>query len=108
MINNPIASTLLMLTLIISGLLSFGVIKQETSPSFQINKIIIEAEYLGATPKDIEQSIVLPIEYKLIDNADIERLSAESSEGSALITLELVEGIDENIALTKIKTVLIA
>ncbi|WP_409425131.1 MULTISPECIES: efflux RND transporter permease subunit [unclassified Pseudoalteromonas] len=103
MINNPIASTLLMLTLIISGLLSFGVIKQETSPSFQINKIIIEAEYLGATPKDIEQSIVLPIEYKLIDNADIERLSAESSEGSALITLELVEGIDENIALTKIK-----
>ncbi len=103
MIDNPIASTLLLFTLVISGLLSYDYINQETNPSFQVNKVLIQAEYLGATPKDIEQSIVLPIEYKLIDNSDIERLIAESSEGSASITLELVEGIDENIALNKIK-----
>jgi multidrug efflux pump subunit AcrB len=104
MINNPIASSLLTFAIIIFGLLSFNNINQESSPSFQIDEIIIEASYPGATPKDIEQSIILTIEHQLRDNPNIDRINASAYEGHAEITLELIEGITPDTILAQIKT----
>lgn len=103
MINNPIASSLLTFAIIIFGLLSFNSINQESSPSFQINEIIIEASYPGATPKDIEQSIILTIEHQLRDNPNIDRISANAYEGQAEVTLELIEGINPDTILAQVK-----
>tara|TARA_R110002153_G_scaffold17854_8_gene62318 strand:- start:698 stop:3724 length:3027 start_codon:yes stop_codon:yes gene_type:complete len=103
MIDNPIASSLLTFALIIFGLLSFDKINQQSSPSFQINEILIEASYPGATPKDIEQSIILTIEHQLRDNPNIDRISADAYEGSASITLELIEGVNPNAILSQVK-----
>ena len=103
MIDNPIASSLLTFGIIILGLLSFNSINQESSPSFQINEILIKASYPGATPKDIEQGIVLSIEHQLRDNPNIDRISADAYEGSARITLDLIEGVNPDTILSQVK-----
>jgi multidrug efflux pump subunit AcrB len=103
MISNPIASSLLTLATIILGLLSFNSINQESSPSFQINEILIEASYPGATPKDIEQGIILSIEHQLRDNPNIDRISADAYEGSAEIIIELIEGVNPDTILSQVK-----
>ena len=103
MIDNPIASSLLTFAIIILGLLSFNSINQESSPSFQINEISIEASYPGATPKDIEQGIILSIEHKLRDNPNIDRISANAYEGSAEIIVELIEGVNPDTILSQVK-----
>ena len=103
MIDNPIASSLLTFAIIILGLLSFNSINQESSPSFQINEISIEASYPGATPKDIEQGIILSIEHKLRDNPNIDRISANAYEGSAEIMVELIEGVNPDTILSQVK-----
>jgi len=103
MIDNPIASSLLTFAIIILGLLSFNNINQESSPSFQIDEIIIEASYPGATPKDIEQSIILSIEHQLRDNPNIDRVSANAYEGQAEITLALIEGVNPDTVLAQVK-----
>lgn len=104
MINNPIASSLLTFAIIILGLLSFNNINQESTPSFKINEIVIEANYPGATPKDVEQSILLSIEHQLRDNPNIDRLSANAYEGYAEVTLELIEGINPDTILSQVKS----
>lgn len=103
MINNPIASSLLTFAIIILGLMSFDNINQESSPSFQINEILIEVSYPGATPKDIEQSIILSIEHQLRDNPNIDRITANAYEGAAEITLALIEGINPDTVLSQVK-----
>ena len=103
MINNPIASSLLTFAIIILGLMSFDNINQESSPSFQINEILIEVSYPGATPKDIEQGIILSIEHQLRDNPNIDRISANAYEGAAEITLALIEGINPDTVLSQVK-----
>jgi multidrug efflux pump subunit AcrB len=103
MIDNPIASSLLTFAIIIIGLLSFNSINQESSPSFQIDEILIEASYPGATPKDIEQGIILSIEHQLRDNPNIDRISSNAYEGSAEIIVELIEGVNPDTILSQVK-----
>ncbi len=103
MIDNPIASSLLTVAIIILGLMSFNSINQESSPSFQIDEILITASYPGATPKDIEQGIILSIEHQLRDNPNIDRISANAYEGSAEITLALIEGVNPDTILSQVK-----
>ena len=103
MIDNPIAVNLLTVAILAMGLYSFANIKQETSPSFKVDEIEITANFPGATPKEIEQSIVLPIEYSLTENTNIDRISATAVEGEASITLTLNDGVDANSVIAEVK-----
>ena len=103
MIDNPIAVNLLTVAILAMGLYSFANIKQETSPSFRVDEIEITANFPGATPKEIEQSIVLPIEYSLTENTNIDRISATAVEGEASITLTLNDGVDANSVIADVK-----
>ena len=103
MIDNPIAVNLLTVAILAMGLYSFANIKQETSPSFRVDEIEIIANFPGATPKEIEQSIVLPIEYSLTENTNIDRISATAVEGEASITLTLNDGVDANSVIADVK-----
>ena len=103
MIDNPIAVNLLTVAIVISGLYAFGNIVQETSPSFKVDEIEISADFPGASPKEIEQSIVLPIEHSLTENTQIDRISATAIEGSATITLTLNDGVDADSVIADVK-----
>ncbi|QFU22183.1 efflux RND transporter permease subunit [Shewanella eurypsychrophilus] len=103
MIDNPIAVNLLTVAIVISGLYAFGNIVQETSPSFKVDEIEISADFPGASPKEIEQSIVLPIEHSLTENTQIDRISATAIEGTATITLTLNDGVDADSVIADVK-----
>ncbi|MEZ9198185.1 efflux RND transporter permease subunit [Shewanella sp. 10N.286.54.B9] len=103
MIDNPVAVNLLTVALLALGIYSFGDIKQETSPSFKVDEIEVSASFPGATPREIEQSIVQPIEHSLRENTKIDRLAATAMEGRARVILTLDEGVDSNTVLAEIK-----
>ncbi|MGB0833730.1 MAG: efflux RND transporter permease subunit [Psychrobium sp.] len=106
MIDNPVATNLLTLAILIFGLVSFGAIQQQTSPSFKINEIEISASYPGATAQDMEQSIVLAIEQLLINHSYVDELSAQIEEGDASVTLALHDWVNRESALNEIKNTL--
>jgi len=103
MIDNPIATNLLTIFIILCSILSFPSIKQETSPSFYINEIEISASYPGATAQDIEQSIVFALEQLFINHSYVEQLSAQIEEGQAKVVLSLHDWVSTDIALNQIK-----
>lgn len=100
--RNSVAANLLMLAIVATGLAASQTIRQEVLPIFALDKVEIDMEYRGASPEEVERSIVLPIEAELRGMEIIRRIEAIASEGRARVTVELVPGSDRNRGLQEV------
>ena len=62
MAEHKVAANLLMVIILLSGLMGIMNIKQEVFPEMELDFIVVAVPYSGATPEEIEKSILLPIE----------------------------------------------
>ncbi|OAZ89419.1 efflux RND transporter permease subunit [Halomonas sp. G11] len=94
MVDHGVAPNLLMVLFIVGGLMASLAIKKEIFPEFETEVVQVTISYPGATPEDIEQSLLLPVEAAISDVEGIDELTSSASEGSANISATLVDGID--------------
>nr|WP_163502344.1 efflux RND transporter permease subunit [Halomonas socia] len=94
MVHHGVAPNLLMLLLIVGGLMASLTIKKEVFPDFDIEVVQISVSYPGATPEEVEQSILLPVEAELADIEGIDEVTATASEGSASLRATLIDGVE--------------
>ncbi len=87
-IKNPVAANMLILFLIIGGLYYSTTIKQEVFPEFTIDSVVVEVSYPQASPKDIEEGILLPIEEALKDVDGIKKVTSTAKEGIGRVVVE--------------------
>src|SRR5690606_10156625 len=66
-VMHPVAANLLMLVFLLGGFLLYTHTVKEVFPSFDLDTISIRMSYPGASPEEVEQSIVLAIEDGLKD-----------------------------------------
>ncbi|MCP4805316.1 MAG: efflux RND transporter permease subunit [Proteobacteria bacterium] len=104
MANNPVASNLLMLVLMLGGLVGMGRVTQEVFPSFQLDAVSVQVAYPGASPEDVEQSITRAVEERLRAVDGIKRISSSSGEGVGSVTAELQLDADKQQVLADIGT----
>ncbi len=104
MAQNAVAANLLMIVLVIGGLLMLPRIKQEVFPEFSLDLVLVQVEYPGASPAEVEEGVVLAIEEAVRDVEGIKEVRATASEGMALVTVELLLGVDSSRALADIKS----
>ena len=62
MARNSIAANLLMIILLGGGLYSARVIQKEVFPESQLDVVEVRVGYPGASPSEVEQGILAPIE----------------------------------------------
>ncbi len=103
-IQNHVAANLLMIFVLVAGLLTLTTIKVEVFPEVAEDRILIQVEYRGASPQEIEDSVVKPIEEKIASLSGIDRLISLSREGEGRILVEILEGWDARELLDEIKT----
>jgi len=72
-------------------------------PNVKEKFIIIEAVYPGASPREVEEGIVLKIEENLKSVSGIDRITSTSKENNASITVELFSDQDADIVLLDVK-----
>ncbi|NIB25897.1 efflux RND transporter permease subunit [Pseudoteredinibacter isoporae] len=96
MTHHRVAPNLLMLFLIIGGLFVSYTIQKEFLPSESAAIVNIDIEYPAATPSEIEQSVVVPLENALQGMINIKKLSSSISQGSSQTRIELVESADRS------------
>lgn len=94
MVKNPVAANLIMIVLLVGGLLSLTVIKQEVFPDFDLDIVNISVPYPGASPEEVEQGIVLAIEENVRGLEGVDKVSSTANEGMASVRVELLEGAD--------------
>jgi multidrug efflux pump subunit AcrB len=100
--RNSVAANLLMAAIVLSGLAVAQGIRQEVMPIFALDEVEIEMEYRGASPEEIERSIIQPIEAELRGMEIIRRVEALAGEGRAKVDVELVPGSDRNRGLQEV------
>ncbi len=103
-VENHVAANLLMLFVLVAGVLSVFTIKVEIFPEVSEDMITVKVEYRGASPQEIEESVVKPIEEKISSISGVDRVISVSREGEGRITVEVLEGWDIREVLDEVKT----
>ena len=92
MAGHSVAANLLMVVFLVGGLIFAGQIKKEVFPDFELDTITVSMAYPGASPEEVERGIVLAIEEAIQGLDDIKEVTAVAGEGSATVTIEVIEG----------------
>ncbi|QBY04858.1 efflux RND transporter permease subunit [Thalassotalea sp. HSM 43] len=90
--RNSVAANLMMVFIIIMGIYSYFNITKKMFPEFSPNTIMVTVTHLGASPADVEQSVILQIEEKLENVQGLKRVTSEATEGLATVTIEINSG----------------
>ncbi len=104
MARHPVAANLLMLIFIVGGLIMTQNIRQEVYPDYALHEIRINVSYSGASPEDVEQAMILPVEDAIQNVPGIHRVYSYASEGGGRVTVELVGGHSPELAVNEIQS----
>ncbi len=104
MAHNGVAANIIMIAMIIAGLFAYSRIGQEVFPEASLDTINVTVSYPGATPEEVEESIVQRIEEAVAAVENVKKISSTASEGSGSVNVELETGADLARALDEVKS----
>ncbi len=104
MARHPVAANLLMLLIVFAGLVNMATTKQEVFPEINFDTIEVRVVYQGATPDEIEESIVQRIEEQIQGIDGIDRLTGVAAEGVGVVRAELSRGTQTSRKLDEIRS----
>jgi multidrug efflux pump subunit AcrB len=102
--NNPVAANLMMIFFIIMGVYSYSTIQRQMFPNIEINFIDVSTVYRGASPQEIEESILIKIEEALKDVTEIKKTVSRANRGSGTVNLEIAKDQELTDVLDKVKS----
>lgn len=102
--RNSVAANLLMLLIVATGLfMTRERLILEVFPEFETETVAVSVTYRGATPAEVEQSVLVRIEEAIQDLVGIEELRSSAQEGSGTVTVEVEEGYEARVLLDDVK-----
>ena len=101
--KNSVAANLLMVFIIIIGLYTYNTIQRQMFPNVEINYITVAANYPGASPQEIEESILMKIEESLKDVTEIKEGVYRANRNGGSATLEIDPDFELTDVLDKVK-----
>ncbi|MEM1376448.1 MAG: efflux RND transporter permease subunit [Pseudomonadota bacterium] len=104
MTHHPVAANLTMIFVTLVGIASATQLSQKTFPEFALDTVSISIGYQGASPSEVTQSIIRPIEDQLASVPGIDDIDAIASEGRASVSVSFLRGENVPEKLQDIKT----
>ncbi|WP_444997357.1 efflux RND transporter permease subunit [Aliikangiella sp. IMCC44359] len=101
--RNPIAANLLMLGMLFSGLLGYFQMEREIFPTIKVNAIEISIIWPGASPKEVEEQLLVRVEEALREIDSIDRISSTATEALGYILIEADPKIEMSSFLNNVK-----
>ena len=87
-IQRPIATTLLTVGIVLSGLVAVGFLPVSTLPQIDFPTVSVSASLPGASPETMASSIATPLERQLAHIAGVTEMTSSSSLGATGITVQ--------------------
>lgn len=97
-ILRPIATSLFMLAIFLTGLLAYRMLPLAALPQVDYPTIQISATYPGASPEVVASTIVAPLERQLGQMPSLAQMHSTSAQGAANITLRFDLNLSLDIA----------
>ncbi|MEM9812496.1 MAG: efflux RND transporter permease subunit, partial [Pseudomonadota bacterium] len=102
--EHPVAAMLTVVLVGALGMLSALTIAQKTFPEITLDSVNISVSYPGASPTEIQESVIRPIEDELTAVDGIDEVTASISEGRGGVTVTFFLGEDLQEKLDEIRT----
>ncbi|CAB3777541.1 efflux RND transporter permease subunit [Pararobbsia alpina] len=87
-IRRPVATTLLAIAILISGVLAYFRLPVAPLPNVAFPVIVVQANMAGASPDIMASTVAEPLERRLGTIADVQELTSISYVGSSMIVVE--------------------
>lgn len=89
--RNGVAANVLLVVIVLAGIhaLVTDRVPLDVFPEFERSEVSISVSYRGATPEDVEQSIVIPLEEAIADVEGIGRILSSATDRGGSITVEV-------------------
>src|SRR5262249_40598336 len=87
-ILRPVATALLMVALLLSGVVGFGQLRLSALPEVDYPTIQVVTFYPGASPEVMTSSVTAPLERQLGQIPGLQQMSSTSSGGASVISLQ--------------------
>jgi len=97
-INNPVFATMMMAALLVLGLFSYSRLSIEQFPDVTFPVVVVETDYPGAAPENVEEELTRKIEEAVNTVSGIKTLSSRSFEGKSTVIIEFDLTIDPKVA----------
>ncbi len=101
--GNRVAANLLMFMILIGGIVSFFMIERELEPYIEFSGARVNVTWVGASPQDIEEQIVVRLEEAVSQVDGIDRLWAVAGEGNGVLFVIGKQGLDKAAFIQDIK-----
>jgi multidrug efflux pump len=87
-IQRPVATSLLMLAIVLAGLIGFKFLPLSALPQVDFPTIQVQTLYPGASPEVMSQTVTAPLERQFGQMAGLQRMSSTSAAGVSIVTLQ--------------------
>jgi len=94
MAANSVAANLVMIVCLVGGFIALRSIRQEVFPEFTVDIVTVSVQYPGASPEEVEQGIILPVEEAVSGLEGVEEVRSTAGEDRGTVTVEAVKGTD--------------
>ena len=103
MASHPVAGNLLMAVLVVGGLLFARGVKREVFPEVETGLVSVAVAYPGASPREVEEGIVLAIEEAVRGLDGIDSIASVAAEGAGFVNAEILANASADRAYNDIK-----
>ncbi len=97
-ILRPIATSLLMVGILLAGLVAFRELPVSALPEVDYPTIQVTTFYPGANPDVMASSVTAPLEKQFGQVPGLQQMTSTSSDGSSVITLQFTLSLDIDVA----------
>jgi multidrug efflux pump len=87
-IERPVATSLLMLAIVLAGLVAFRFLPLSALPQVDYPTIQVQTLYPGASPEVMSNTVTAPLENQFGQMSGLDRMSSTSASGVSVITLQ--------------------
>ncbi|MDR0465781.1 MAG: efflux RND transporter permease subunit, partial [Deltaproteobacteria bacterium] len=97
-IRRPVATTLLMIALLLAGMLAYGHLPVSALPEVDYPTIQVRSFYPGAGPEVMASSITAPLERQFGQMPGLTQMNSDSAYGASIITLQFALNLSLDVA----------
>ncbi len=97
-IKKPLLIVVIFTVLTLGGLFCYNMLSLNLLPKFELPMLTVVTVYPGAGASEVETSVTKKIEDALSTLENLKKISSTSQEGVSIISIELNEGADANLA----------
>jgi HAE1 family hydrophobic/amphiphilic exporter-1 len=98
-LSRPAITVVVFVALVVFGIVSFTQLGRSSNPPNTDFPVVgVYASYPGASPQDMERMVVKPIEDQMVGVDNLDQLTANAQEGTAVVAAQFKMGTDLNLA----------